>query len=674
MPWTIACTSCAKQLRLPETLVGQSVRCPSCHSDFVVSEASGRIAIQRARPGTAPLIAPVPRPAPSAPATPSGAKRAFVFRIQVAYDPEHRLTGELQARVSGGGLELRDRRGQFYDIPVGSKAIYLGGNRLSVDLGSRMLELRIDQRYCQRAALAADLVAFLSGRRGELRLGDYRPRRAVRLLALVPLLLPITLILLHEAGRMGLYLWTAFGVAGTGLSLVLLRAESIALTRRLAWMGAFWIIGLVLALAGLPHLRRAELPPLTWRSHRAADDKWTVEMPGQARERNSGPGVSVEVKLPGHEIDYEVRTKDIDAATFDGLQPAAHFSNARDAFLRAHRGWTVAAEAERILEIYPARDYWARNGTGVRAALRVVVVRPRVYVLKVISQDELPHENVRRFFDSFRLLPAGQAGPAEILGRDEPTPVPADRRRGRPPWSPRMPALPAPPTSPKDLRGGGLMGYWKFDEGQGNLVRDASGFAQHGTLHGGWWIEGVQGRAVMFDGRGDFFDFGDAKALNVPAASGWSVALWMATHEGNGVVLSQRNSLGAGPLFDVLVENGSLKAAIRQDGLAVDPSVVLGTRVDDGVWHHVAVVRNPFGLVQVFVDGGVQNGAEAQTNFHVAGGPISTHWRTLGRECWWARWDQQRDGRSFFNGCVDEFCIFNRDLQADEVRLLAGQQ
>jgi predicted Zn finger-like uncharacterized protein len=40
MPIEIACPSCAKQLRVPENLVGTAVRCPSCQNTFTAQGAA----------------------------------------------------------------------------------------------------------------------------------------------------------------------------------------------------------------------------------------------------------------------------------------------------------------------------------------------------------------------------------------------------------------------------------------------------------------------------------------------------------------------------------------------------------------------------------------------------------------------------------------------------------
>lgn len=46
-----------------------------------------------------------------------------------------------------------------------------------------------------------------------------------------------------------------------------------------------------------------------------------------------------------------------------------------------------------------------------------------------------------------------------------------------------------------------LIGWWKFDEGKGIVVRDASGHGLDGIVTGGEWTNGKCGKAIHFDGR-----------------------------------------------------------------------------------------------------------------------------------------------------------------------------
>lgn len=47
----------------------------------------------------------------------------------------------------------------------------------------------------------------------------------------------------------------------------------------------------------------------------------------------------------------------------------------------------------------------------------------------------------------------------------------------------------------------GLIGYWNFDDGQGNVAKDSSGNKNDGTLvRGPEWVDGKFGKALKFDG------------------------------------------------------------------------------------------------------------------------------------------------------------------------------
>lgn len=45
-----------------------------------------------------------------------------------------------------------------------------------------------------------------------------------------------------------------------------------------------------------------------------------------------------------------------------------------------------------------------------------------------------------------------------------------------------------------------LVGHWKFDEGSGTAVSDASNYGNDGVIYGAEWTEGVIGSALEFDG------------------------------------------------------------------------------------------------------------------------------------------------------------------------------
>ncbi|MHA1742729.1 MAG: LamG-like jellyroll fold domain-containing protein, partial [Candidatus Heimdallarchaeota archaeon] len=48
----------------------------------------------------------------------------------------------------------------------------------------------------------------------------------------------------------------------------------------------------------------------------------------------------------------------------------------------------------------------------------------------------------------------------------------------------------------------GLVGYWRFDEGSGDIAGDSSGLINNGTIYGATWVDGKYGKALSFDGVG----------------------------------------------------------------------------------------------------------------------------------------------------------------------------
>ncbi len=47
----------------------------------------------------------------------------------------------------------------------------------------------------------------------------------------------------------------------------------------------------------------------------------------------------------------------------------------------------------------------------------------------------------------------------------------------------------------------GLLGYWKFDEGKGDVVKDSSGQGNDGKMHNAEWVKGKFGSALYFNGE-----------------------------------------------------------------------------------------------------------------------------------------------------------------------------
>ena len=59
----------------------------------------------------------------------------------------------------------------------------------------------------------------------------------------------------------------------------------------------------------------------------------------------------------------------------------------------------------------------------------------------------------------------------------------------------------------------GLVGCWTFDEGQGQVLHDASGRGNDGQIRGAAWVKSGSGHALLFDGVDDYVDCGSGASL-----------------------------------------------------------------------------------------------------------------------------------------------------------------
>ena len=72
----------------------------------------------------------------------------------------------------------------------------------------------------------------------------------------------------------------------------------------------------------------------------------------------------------------------------------------------------------------------------------------------------------------------------------------------------------------------GLVGWWKFDETDGDVAYDSSGNGNEGNLtNGPTWVEGKIGGALSFDGVNDYVNFGVRDVFNLESKI--TVSLWI---------------------------------------------------------------------------------------------------------------------------------------------------
>lgn len=70
----------------------------------------------------------------------------------------------------------------------------------------------------------------------------------------------------------------------------------------------------------------------------------------------------------------------------------------------------------------------------------------------------------------------------------------------------------------------GLVAKWHFDEGSGSVAKDSSGNENDGTIYGATWVDGKYGKALSFDGNGDYVEI--TPQSDVSAIGDFTISAW----------------------------------------------------------------------------------------------------------------------------------------------------
>ncbi len=213
------------------------------------------------------------------------------------------------------------------------------------------------------------------------------------------------------------------------------------------------------------------------------------------------------------------------------------------------------------------------------------------------------------------------------------------------------------PSSVQDKVAGavqeGLIGWWPFDEADGNTASDRSPNSHPATLEGEVkFVPGISGNCLMLDGKTGF-----AKVIGFKGVTGTAprtVSAWIKTGTASGQIVSW-GSLEPGRRWVFGFIRGRIGVTPHGGYLYVkDP-------LHDQKWHHVVVVMeegsppNLHDHVKLYVDG-------VAAEIHDIGlldlWPIDTGDEmdvTIGRG---------------FQGLIDDLRIYGRALTEEEVRAL----
>ena len=227
------------------------------------------------------------------------------------------------------------------------------------------------------------------------------------------------------------------------------------------------------------------------------------------------------------------------------------------------------------------------------------------------------------------------------------------------------------PTAAPNTLDYGLVGYWDFEEGSGQTVKDKSGNGNDGTLGSsssadsadpvfgpGHDSSGEGGAGLQFDGRDDYANLGHGS--NLTSNSGFTYSFWMKW--------SGANRGGYGGLVEYLnrgIQNSRILMVDSSSKIIVQdpagtPLTSKYTFSKDAFYHIVLTWDGT--LPYLYVNGNLDATGSAASFTSAVSNDIK-----IGVGADWSP-------TYYFNGSIDEVRIYNRALSEDEIRQLYNQK
>ena len=213
------------------------------------------------------------------------------------------------------------------------------------------------------------------------------------------------------------------------------------------------------------------------------------------------------------------------------------------------------------------------------------------------------------------------------------------------------------PPGRAEIDASGLVGHYVFS---GNAM-DASSVDNHGTANGVVSTtdrDGIANSAYQFDGQDDYILIPNSASLDISNfQNGYTLAAWIFPDD---VFLYYRDIVSKGNNgFSIRLNKNILEAChhnVNSTGCQTS-----NIRISQREWSHIAVTWDQStGKWQMYHNGNPANyTGNMQTLITNNDGNVA-----IGKDPWYDRW--------YFDGKIDDVRIYNRELQASEIRQLAA--
>jgi len=204
-----------------------------------------------------------------------------------------------------------------------------------------------------------------------------------------------------------------------------------------------------------------------------------------------------------------------------------------------------------------------------------------------------------------------------------------------------------------------LVGWWKFDEGNGTIAYDSAGHNNGAISGGAAWTTGQINGALNFDGSDDYVSVPDIDN-SLDMDNQMTITAWIMLNNDSeiySIVDKQPSEAGSGNYHFLIMSSGLY--LLHQTGTGEEAGYVSTSSVTAGVWQHVAVTLKEGDSVKFYINGTPAGTSQTETFGFVNNGPV-----LIGTSS---------DFAIPFDGAIDEVRIYNRVLTAGEVASLYQQ-
>lgn len=213
----------------------------------------------------------------------------------------------------------------------------------------------------------------------------------------------------------------------------------------------------------------------------------------------------------------------------------------------------------------------------------------------------------------------------------------------------------------------GLVGWWKFNEGTGNILHDSSGNGNDGKIYGATWIKGNTGIALLFDGKDDYVVCGNDTSLQIDGSLTISAWIKVSSETDNRWYIASKGSYKLSLIhgepkevryFSALRPVFTVKKEVWPDEIEVQFPEDLPNRkrISKNKWVYIAAVASIENkIIEIYVDGKLMTSKEwlEDAIFHSDRASL-----LIGTESF---------NSNHFTGLIGETKIYNRSLSSEEI-------